>query len=222
MYCYSKAIKLNSNNLDAHWDRASLARDVGDLQAARNSYLSMLRRFPHNSVVLAELRHVLVEQGDLLLCAKMYQDAFDYFTSVNPLETIPSASLDAIDPTIATSRISVHFQAPTGSLTLMDILVLADLYNSLGVFEKAIKTVRSGCRWLQGRGKQSYWDRCQDDREYDLQDYIREEDQEEGEDVNVAKQGFYPLEINARHRLAIARLRSGDINEGQVHIKRLY
>ena len=30
------------------------------------------------------------------------------------------------------------------------------------------------------------------------------------------KQGFYPLDINARHRLAVARLKLGHVEEGKV------
>ena len=91
----------------------------------------------------------------------------------------------------------------------MEILVLGDLYNSLGEHDKAIETIRKGCRWLQGRAKQVFWDACEDDREFDTGDGQRVS---EGE----LEPGMYPLDLNARHRLAIARIKMGDNAEGKV------
>ncbi len=93
----------------------------------------------------------------------------------------------------------------------MEILVLGDLYNTLGEHEKAIETIRRGCRWLQCRAKQVFWDACDDDREYDFGEGIRASDGE-------LEPGMYKLDVNARHRLAIARIKMGDITEGKVSI----
>lgn len=35
MYCYGKAYALDSNHVDAMWDRASLAKEVGDMRVVR-------------------------------------------------------------------------------------------------------------------------------------------------------------------------------------------
>ncbi len=93
----------------------------------------------------------------------------------------------------------------------MEILVLTDLYNTLGEYESAIDTIRKGCRWLQGRGEQRYWDVCDDDREYDPPDI--EIPRRAG---GAIEPGKYQLDVNARHRLAIARIKMGDIEESQV------
>jgi hypothetical protein len=98
---------------------------------------------------------------------------------------------------------------PGGGFGTMEILVLADLYNTLGDYGSAILTIRRGCRWLQGRAEQKYWDMCDDDREYDL---IRDETEREGE----VQPGVFPLDVNTRHRLAIARIKMGEIEEGKV------
>ncbi len=93
----------------------------------------------------------------------------------------------------------------------MEVLVLADLYNTLGEYESAIDVIRKGCRWLQGRADQRYWDVCDDDREYDLPN------------VDIPRRaggtidpGRYPLDVNARHRLAIARIKMGEVEESKV------
>ena len=93
----------------------------------------------------------------------------------------------------------------------MEILVLADLYNTLGQYEKAVETIRKGCRWLQGRIKQVFWDACEDDREYDVNEGTRT-----GMGEGELEPGMYGLDVNARHRLAIARIKMGDVGEGKV------
>lgn len=65
---------------------------------------------------------------------------------------------------------------------------------------------------------------CEDDREFDL----RVEGPEEGTSAVSARSvtrgregdllpGYFPLDINSRHRLAIARIKMGDVEEGKVH-----
>jgi hypothetical protein len=95
----------------------------------------------------------------------------------------------------------------------MHILVLADSYNSTKKYHNAVTTIRQGSRWLQGRGSQSYWDACEDDREFDVVGSVV------GRSGTVAP-GMYELDINARHRLAVSRIKIGDIEEGQVRLFR--
>ncbi|KAH8108394.1 TPR-like protein [Phellopilus nigrolimitatus] len=204
LYCYAKATRLAPADCALLWDRAALAQDTGDLRAARNAYLALLKRLPHDTTVLTALRHVLIELGDLRLCAELYQDTFTHFTALPPSGVIDPALSDTVD---ASEGVDFGF---------MELLVLADLYNSLGWYARAIKTIRAGCRWLQGRAKQKYWDACADDREYDPEGSVREHTPE-GEGGLAIAQGFYPLDINARHRLAVARLKVGDIDEGRMH-----
>lgn len=102
---------------------------------------------------------------------------------------------------------------PGGGFGMMHILVLADLHNSLGQYDKAIESIRKGCRWLQGRTQQKFWDVCEDDREY----YVGTESVRGGD--GELQPGMYPLDVNARHRLAVARIKMGDIEEGKVRVK---
>ncbi|TDL19819.1 TPR-like protein [Rickenella mellea] len=196
LYCYGKVVSLDPSNANALWERASLAKENGDLKMARLAYLGILKRYPHDISVLNEIRHILVELSDLDLCATIFRRAFDFYTT-----TFPTGRALAADGTEVTG----------GGFTPMEIFVLADLYNTLEEYEKAIFITRSGYRWLQGRADQRFWDACDDDREYDPEGYARD-------DSTVRlKQGFYPLDINARHRLAIARLKLGETNEGKLH-----
>ncbi|KAG1738029.1 hypothetical protein EDB19DRAFT_1895731 [Suillus lakei] len=204
IYCYSKVYSLDPTNVDALWDRASLAKEINDLRAARHSLLAILKRFPHDMTVLAELRPILIEVSDLPLCASLYQAALEHYQTVQPLG--PAQPID----------VSLADQPPPNQIFgFIDLLVLADLYNTMAEYDHAIQIIRKGCRWLQGRASQRFWDGCVDDREYDLP-------REDRGNVNIERSGdvqpgHYPLDVNARHRLAIARIKLGEVEEGKMH-----
>jgi len=48
---------------------------------------------------------------------------------------------------------------------------LATLTKALGEHKKAAQTIRRGTCWLQGRAEQQYWNLCEDDREYDMDEW---------------------------------------------------
>ncbi|KAF6756226.1 hypothetical protein DFP72DRAFT_894942 [Ephemerocybe angulata] len=183
LYCYRKVNSLDPSNVDAYWDRASLAKELGDFKTAKHAFLAILKRFPHDMTVLRELHPILVELNDLPTCATLLQEAFDHHQKVN-----------------------AH---PEG-FSHLDILLLADLYNALGKYERAVEIIRRGTRWLQGRAEQRYWDMCEDDREYDLPVWGSREG-------NAMESGFFELDTNSRHRLAVARIKMGDVEEGKRH-----
>lgn len=124
---------------------------------------------------------------------------------------------------------------------MLNLLVLADLYNTLGEYDNAVRVIKSGIRWLQGRGDQRYWDLLEDDREYDPEGFNRVasvaantiHDSASSLAANVPtagpsnaaggivgtveiQSGYFPLDVNARHRLAVARIKMGEIDEGVV------
>ncbi|KAI9443193.1 TPR-like protein [Lactarius indigo] len=193
-----KVYNLDPSNLNALWDRAALAKEIGDNRTAKNSLLALLKRVPHNLAVLGELRPILIELSDLTLCAELYEAAFGHY-----IATFPAGH--GVDP-------ETGQEVSGGGYSLMEILVLADLYNTMGDHDKAIPVIRRGCRWLQGRGAQKLWDSCEDDREYDETDWRAGNARE-----RELLPGKYPLDVNARHRLAIARIKVGDTEEGMAH-----
>ena len=215
LYCLGKLCSLDPNNVDALWDRASIAKETGDLrlvspiqslrsfaliasQKARNALLSILKRYPHDMTVMFELRPILIDLADFSLCASLFQDAFDYYQMQYPSGPPPSPP-------------STSAGTPQ-SFGLLDVLVLADLHNTpaLAMYDRAISAIRQGCRWLQGRGAQKFWDVCEDDREYDPPGLATR--------TGEVQPGGYELDVNARQRLAVARIKMGDTEEGKVCI----
>lgn len=201
LYCYRKVYSLDPTNVNALWDRASLAKEIGDLRTARNAFFAILKRFPHDLTVLSELRPVLIELSELSVCVDLFKQAFGHYQ-----KTYPSGR--GMDITSNTEVLG-------GGFGLMELLVMADLFNTLEEYENAIDVIRKGCRWLQGRADQMYWDACDDDREYDLPEMPPRGGAVE--DGGVAP-GRFPLDINARHRLAVARIKMGEIEEGKVRL----
>ncbi|KIY47854.1 TPR-like protein [Fistulina hepatica ATCC 64428] len=200
LYCYRKLCALDPTNVEALWDRAALAKEIGDYKTARISFLGILKKFPHDMTVLSEIRHILIELGDLETCANLYQEAYEHYCTMYPSgRSIDHASGAEISG---------------GGFSLMEVLVLADLYNTLGNYDRAINIIRKGCRWLQGRAEQKYWDVCDDDREYDPPEESGvAPTRSEGE----VQPGHHLLDVNARHRLTIARIKLGEIEEGKNH-----
>ncbi|EAU87481.2 RNA polymerase III transcription factor [Coprinopsis cinerea okayama7 len=257
LYCFGKMTQVDPENMEYLWDRAVFAKEVGEGRVARSCFLGILKRYPNDLVVLREVHPILVECGELGVCAQLLQQAFEFHLRGRSDE-------------------GGGGENNPNRLTILDVLLLADLYNALGAYEKAVDVIRKGVRWLQGREDQRYWDLCEDDREYDLPGTIRDANGNtlvappSGEDVSATipppgsgsgsgslgpgvgpggiggigvgggpnaalgggapqtplplpgrpgagmQPGYYPLDTNARHRLAVARIKMGDVDEGKV------
>ena len=167
---------------------------------ARTTLGAILRQIPHDLNVLEELRPILIEGNKIDVCASLYQDAFEHYQELYPTGA-------GVDPDSGQ-------EISGGGFDLMHILVLADSYNSIKKYHKAITTIRRGSRWMQGRGSQTYWDACEDDREFDVAGNVVVRS-------GTVAPGMYELDINARHRLAVSRIKMGDIEEGQVRLSGL-
>ncbi|KAJ7648353.1 TPR-like protein [Mycena polygramma] len=210
LYCWAKGYHIDPSNVAALWDRAMLAKELGDLLTTRIALLGILERFPHDLNILSELRTVLIDLGDLETCAELFHAAFKHYHSTYPAGVGRAA----------TSGLEV----PGAGFALLEVLVLADLYNTLGEHERAVDVIRRGARWLQGRKDEGYWDLCPDDREFDCEGtevaravaMEREGEEEEEGDADIDP-GYFALDVNARHRLAIARIKMGELEEGKVH-----
>lgn len=201
LYCYGKLYQLDPSNINALWDRASLAKEIGELRIARSALLALLKRVPHDLNVLAELRPVLIELSDFRLCASLFDDAFNHYQTAFSGGHVPST--DPAGPERG------------AGFGLMEVLVLADLHNTLGQYQRTVETIRRGCRWLQGRASQKFWDAIPDDREWDIPGPNGESTR--AVTAGEIQPGMHLLDINARQRLAIARIKLGDSQEGKMH-----
>ena len=137
----------------------------------------------------------MIELDEIPRATKLFQEAFDHYKH---------HQVNGPDPENAENEFGARH-----------LIALADFYNNAKEYEKAIQTIRSGARWLNGRHVDGgVWDLAPDDREFDVEGYIREG---MGENDSLP-QGFHDLDINFRQRLAISRLKLGDLKEAEVCI----
>jgi hypothetical protein len=88
---------------------------------------------------------------------------------------------------------------------LVDLLIFARDY------DLAATVLKRGERWLQKRSRQIFWDKLEDDSEYDPAGAERAEENNVTED----REG-YELEVSMRARLAVIRLKLGHDEDANV------
>lgn len=153
--------------------------------------MSILKVAPYHMGVLLQLGPLFSALSEFHRGISLYRDALCHYQ-----ETMPSGPVGGEDTDC-----------------IMLLVTLADFCNTVGEHEQAIRSIRDGARWIQGRGSQRYWSTATDDREYDVQGCVRPQG---ADDSTGRPQAFFPLDPNLRHRLALARLALGDVEEGQV------
>ncbi|KAF8327415.1 uncharacterized protein EI90DRAFT_3127081 [Cantharellus anzutake] len=190
IYCFRKILYIDPQDLDALWDWSYLLKMQGEPKKALDGFLKIMKFQHYDPNVLEEIRLLLIDLDDAPRATRLFQDAFDFHTKRQPE--------------------GPHSENDFGT---RQIIALTDFYNNVNEYEKAIFTIRRGARWLDGRFHESpMWDPVQDDREFDLPGYARDEGISRGPGP-----GCYPLDINFRQRLAISRLKIGDFGEAQMH-----
>lgn len=164
----------------------------------------LLQILPYDMNILAELPPLFAATNSIPEGAQLFEAAMDHHIKTFP--DGPSAEAQA-GPSSSTmqNNMSVDF-----------IITLADFKILLLEYEDVINIVRRGQRWLGGRSREVYWDMEVDDREYDPPGTIRRMHMQPASELDNAPEGQemasegYEMDINLRHRLAIARLKLGN------------
>ncbi|EUC58861.1 TPR-2 domain protein [Rhizoctonia solani AG-3 Rhs1AP] len=188
VYCYRNAARLDKTNPDILWDYAFCLRESGQTQKAIKTYESILQILPHDLTVLAQLRGLLVQTGDLTRAKEYYSAAFEHYITSTPQRTLPEVSTDmVIDPLLAPITLPSIVDI-ANIFGTREIATLADLLSGLGEHARAVEVVIRGAEWLGQVPK--------------------------GADEVALGEAF---DVNLRMRLAVAKLRLGVIDEGKNH-----
>ncbi|KAG8836046.1 transcription factor TFIIIC subunit tfc4 [Serendipita sp. 399] len=208
LYCYRKACKLNPDSIEANWEYAVACKEMGNHQEAISSLKVILDKQPNNMLAIDEILPLTSQQRDFETAIKLLQGALEYYQREYP-DGPPGAEVDGESP-------ENEERVTPAPLQDYHVVALADCLIAVQRYDKAIKVIRSGARWLQHRRNEPHLDLLPDDREFDGDAIERTED-----DITLYEDEMpvekHHLDVNFRHRLARARIMNGDIKEGVLH-----
>ncbi|CAG8449839.1 8678_t:CDS:10 [Ambispora leptoticha] len=177
IYCYSKALRVDPSDVDAIWDRSVLLNESGQYKKAIDGFNHLLKIIPHDMNVIKQLTSIYTRNNELEKAISLYEDALQYYQINNLL------SLNNLEDT-------------DGIFSLSDVNIMAELYFSVGEYQKAIECIKSAVRWLQGR-----------------------ENEKCGLYAGGSKE---PLPMELRVKLGQCRLMLDQIEEGKFHFNYLF
>ncbi|KAI0857991.1 hypothetical protein F4860DRAFT_505724 [Xylaria cubensis] len=204
--CYSAALRADINNKQARHGRAAIAVERGQIRTAAKDYLYLLEHGDgeydvHALRSYAEMTILLASTGKRSLYKP--DSAIDWYY-----------------------RAFAHFRAngidTNNPLEWQDINLFTGLLAYIEHAKDALYELKSLARWLLGRSDEEFWDDWQDDdREWDV-DNVRRIGFEDFHDGKYPEQSYgsgLPLEL--RTKLAVYRLKLGDLDEAARHISHL-
>jgi general transcription factor 3C polypeptide 3 (transcription factor C subunit 4) len=183
--CYSAILQIDQKDYDARFARMHLYREKELHKRARNDCLQLLKAKPTDADVveaLAELTVILDDPKAAIDCFSIYMETV--LQTENPENT---------------------------SLTFNILSSYTNMLLDAEMYEKGLHELRSIARWILGRGEETYWDKFDDDREWDVYSDPRRNQAKEFE-FNKFDETAYglglPLEL--RVRLGSLRILSGE------------
>ncbi|KAI5804589.1 hypothetical protein EDC01DRAFT_643999 [Geopyxis carbonaria] len=192
IYCYNRAIRANPDNIDAIYDRSLLLRETGQLRKAAEGFVLLNRLLPNDMTILREIAGLYMEVGKV-------REAITYY--IKSVE---------------------HFKAtgnPDGAFSWSELNIMVELYMMEKMWEDAIKTLKNLARWLYTRAEETFWEKLDDDREWDS------DDKRKGAVRAYVPHRFPPetyiLPLELRVKLGICRLKLDNRKEAMLHFKYL-
>lgn len=192
LYCLRKALKVDSSRVDILWQLVSIYRANGQAKKAVEALRKIHKAEPaflRDFNLLMEMQPVFQTTQQWNLAANIFGDAFVFHFA-----------------TFASPEDNRSDIEERNTMELEHIVVYVDYLLKSGDPETAISVIHRGQRWLQGRKSEKAWDVLDDDSEY-----APAKGDEEAP-------GRPELDIQLRHKLAIARLRLGQHDEAMVGV----
>ncbi|KAK4916268.1 hypothetical protein LTR66_017030, partial [Elasticomyces elasticus] len=182
IYCFSAILRKNPEDTHARFQRAELARELGNWNRAYSDLEIILEQDPHNSKIMSIFKQVCYDVGDLTRAREAYEEYFKHYEEVGISE-------------------EEHY-------TWEDIGNYSDLIADGGDIPQAIATAKRLARFLCNRGHEDYWELyTDDDRELD-QYHLPRRVQVSQFDGQLCEEDAYgevvPLDLRAK--LGILRL----------------
>ena len=186
LFCYTRANRIKRSDYDIIHEKSSLLKLVGEDRRALDGFQTLLRLRPHNLDVVKDLCQLYVRGSNMEAAVNTYLAALDYHKSQRG------------------AKFRFGFS---------EVNNLAAIMIEGSMFAKCISTASIYARYLLGRQKESWWNECTDDREWDVNDDRR------GEIAKYRKtnESAYNLPKDLRVKLGVCRLQLGQEKEAERH-----
>ncbi|KAA8909852.1 hypothetical protein FN846DRAFT_888742 [Sphaerosporella brunnea] len=192
IYCYNRAIGAEPDNIDAIYDRALLFKETGQLHKAAEGFGMLNKLLPNDMSILREIASLYIELKKVPQAIEYYNRSIEFFKSTGN---------------------------PDKAFGWSELNILVELYMMVEQWEVAIKVLKNHARWLYSRSEEKYWEKLDDDREWDATDKRRKPVRE------YVPMRFdpstYALPLELRVKLGVCRLRLGEKREAMVHFSYL-
>lgn len=192
IYCLSRVIAVQQENVNARYQRASLNRELGLYGRAAHEYEQLLKYLPRDATVLRDLTKTYIEMGEIDRALKSLNESIAYHQSNEPTKAL--------------------------SFGWSDVNIYVELFAYQDQYDLGIKKLKSLSRWLLGRRDDDLWESFEDDdREWDADDHPRRDEVSgfvTGRFPAYTYGDGLPLEL--RVKLGVYRLRKGHHNEALV------
>lgn len=198
--CYSAALRADPTNIAARLGKAAVCHQQGHLSAAISEYKIVLKHHPYDLDIIRKLAEACIDSKNALavipLAVTAYRGYFDFVIDSN--------------------------SKPGQDLLWHDVGIYVELYALAGMYQEAIRELKSLSRWILDRSSESYWDDWQsDDREWDTKDERKVQVPEFSADLqSVIPRASLPLDMRAR--IATYRLKLGNLQEALVFHPHFY
>jgi general transcription factor 3C polypeptide 3 (transcription factor C subunit 4) len=195
--CFSAAIKANPKSLKARVGKANCALEAGNSNVAAAEYSKVLKRRPYDMVLLRNMAEAAFDARN----AKRYvEEARGYYE--NLIKWIRSGG-----------------QPLRGDFEWSDVIIFVEMCAFLEKYSDATLALRSLARMLIGRAAEEFWDRFEDDREWD-QDEERRLNVPEYDPHTYSQEMYGPaLPLDLRAKLVIYRLKLQQEEEATRHMQ---
>lgn len=243
IYCYTRALRMNSEEWECVYGRAVLYRKTNQLGRALEGFQRLYNNNPFDGNLLRELAVLYVDYNRINEAIGLYVKIFE--ANVEKRKAIVSAAENAVESSEESASDSgsddvspemdekdedyekypnikwkkIHKKYRCISFDWSSLNILAELFLKQSGENTGIKTIKKCARWIQKRENQTFWDNVGDDSEFDnrrLKNSKFDALPEEEKDKS------YVLPIDIRIRLGLLRLNSKSVLEAMNHFQALY
>lgn len=141
LYCYSRAIQVEPQNVHARHQRAELNRRLGYNGRAAAEYEFLLKTCPHNLAILRSLAEIYTELDDSYRAMEHYNTTISFYRSQEPEKA--------------------------ETFTWSDVNIYVELFADQQRYDEGVCALKSLSRWLLGRPDDPAWEALErEDSEY--------------------------------------------------------